>query len=388
MTGKNLEQKLEHFHFDAKACDELVAKGYSEYYMSKILGIPPTTLVRYLIHDNKYSFWKKQQKNRKAKEKIRKWLEQKPERHGIDESKLRGLAEQGYTLQYIAREVGASHVGVMKALRRLRIHGSWQEKRQARIQGTLSNNLDGERVGFLRELTQRMYQKLEMESKRYLQRGLDYYLQRKQSRIPLETIFAVAEARETSYREGKVLGIVEFGRKFGLSYTTIQKIIPKLTIASKESSVLESSILEEKLIKALQEHLTVMPKILSAATGISNHAIGRILGKYGMKCSQNLGRTVPLVVLGAVYLNLPPQGDYTCEEKDAVLRVVQDEQPFSVEQIREKTGMESKRIQEILEDEKMLLHLPTMKYLPEYDKLIPEGLTLRKMSTGLGVTGD
>lgn len=137
--------------------------------------------------------------------------------------------------------------------------------------------------------------------------------------------------------------------------------------------------LEEMVLEAVRECQTVDSSVISEYSELTRKEVLTVLYKNKLR-SKDRTIEAKIIVPGKIHLEQLPKGEYTSEEREAVLGYVLDKNSLTVHQVAEGTGKDEDLVSRILDHEGWLKSVAsTQKRRPELDTLIAQGYTLAEI---------
>lgn len=261
------------------------------------------------------------------------------------------LIEQGCTTVEIGRQIGVSHVAVLKYLKRSGKHEKWKENRKARLYSSRDE---------------------------LIAKGLSVEEIAERGGLAIDCVYGyiIKSGQREFYQEQR--------SKY------LANLSPNELAKEKIAGVFPDEF-ERIVLEAVREYKTVSANELHQKIGEGRNFIADILRKHGISPKQSnwsKTRLIPLVEAEAeITLGAEPKGDYSGALRKAVLKCVLKDNPITIYQIQQKTGIGSELILNILQDEQAVTFIPRQtKRRPEWDELIAQGATLEETGKSTGVT--
>ncbi len=275
--------------------------------------------------------------------------------------KADALIAANYTLTEIGKQIGVSHVAVLKYLKRSGKHNEWKEKREA------------ERYSSRDELIAQGLSIEEIAAREGLViKTIKNYLKRSDQQN-----FAIEQ--RSKYLAS--LSPEEFAKEIDAE---------KLHLGREEylQTYQSTDDLERAILEAVRQYETVNSNELHRKMGLGRNIVREILRKHQISSEQHCPRTIPIVQAKAeIYLRLEPKGNYSPISREVVLKCILQDNPVTIYQIRQKTGVGSEIILNILKDEKVVTFIPCQQRRnSKFDEGIARGATLEEIGQGAGVT--
>ncbi len=284
---------------------------------------------------------------RKAKEKL--W------------KKADKLIEAGCSTVEIGRQIGVSHVAVLKYLKRSGKHESWKEKK------------DAVRYSFRDEL---------------IAQGLS--IEEIAVREGLATTTIRQYIKESGQQEFAIEQRIKYLASLSPEELTKEIRAEKQHLIREEYSQTYQSTddLERAVLEAVRQYETVSSNELYKKVGIGRNTFAEILRKHQISSKQHRSHAIPIVQAKAeFYLGLEPKGNYSPVSREVVLKCILNNNPVTIYQIRQKTGVGSEIILNILKDENLVTFIPSQQRRnSKFEERIAKGATLEEIGQSAGVT--
>src|SRR3989338_1320210 len=254
------------------------------------------------------------------------------------------LITAGCSATEIGKQLGVSHVAVLKYLKRSDKHEGWKEKKHAVLYSSrdefIAQGLSKEEIAVREGLTLHT---------------IDYYIRKSDQREVWK------EKRKKTLEEQLLKTSSQIER------IILESVRQEQTVNSRE---LRTQLREDKGLYLNQKEVM------------------QVLRKHQISREQNYNCTIPLILPAPlVNLGLKTKGYYSKEEREEVLKCVQNEQPVTIYQVAQRTNINRKSIINILKDENLITFIPGQKKRrPELDQFIAQGLTLTEIGQKNKVT--
>jgi len=270
------------------------------------------------------------------------------------------LITAGCSSKEIGKQLGVTHPAVLKYLKRSGKHEEWKEKKQAVLYSSrdelIAQGLSKDEIAVREGLTLNT---------------IDYYIRKSGQR-------EVREEKRKKMLEEQAQRINAAGHVLGL----------------EEQLTQTSSQIERIILDSVRQQQTVNSRELRTqlredkSLYLSQKEVMQVLRKHQISQEQNRFRTIPLILPAPrVDLGLKTKGDYSNEEREEVLKCVQNEQPVTIYQVIQRTNISRESIINILKDENLITFIPGQKKRrPELDQFIAQGLTLTEIGQKNKVT--
>ncbi len=293
----------------------------------------------------------------KPKTEIERWKKAKEELW----KKADELITAGYSAPEIGKQLGVSHVAVFKYLKRSGKHEEWKEKRKA-VQYSSRDELIAQGLS-IEEIAVR--------------EGLTAGRIRQYMKKSGQQDFA--NEQRSKYLAS--LSPEELAKKIGAEKQHLTREEYSQTYQSTDD-------LERAVLEAVRQYETVSSNELYKKVGIGRNTFAEILRKHQISSKQHRSHAIPIVQAKAeFYLGLEPKGNYSPVSREVVLKCILNDNPVTIYQIRQKTGVGSEIILNILKDENLVTFIPSQqKRNPKVDEGIARGATLEEIGQEIGVT--
>ncbi|MBI4983677.1 hypothetical protein HZC32_03470 [Candidatus Woesearchaeota archaeon] len=146
---------------------------------------------------------------------------------------------------------------------------------------------------------------------------------------------------------------------------------------------------ERVVLKTVRRYKTASNLEIRRRTGLGRDAINYVLRKHELyDRSHRNCVSVPIVLDGPYQERQGQCGGYTKEQRNVVLEFILAQDPITIHQLKEGTGLEKEILLSILKDEQLVYLVPTQKRNPAMDLRITAGDTLEEIGAAGKVTNE